>query len=72
MRTISFKLAISADDYLRYYQGQARNVSVIADDGRRIEFPAEHLRQFVLHDGVKGWFELVFDEDNRFVDLRKI
>lgn len=72
MQIVSFHLSISADDYLRYYQGNARKVSVISDDGHRIEFPAEHLRQFVLHDGVKGRFELVFDKDNRFVDLRKI
>jgi len=72
MRTIRFNLTISGDDYLRYYQGKARNVSIIADDGRRIEFPAEHLRAFVLHDGINGRFELVFDGDNRFVALRKI
>ncbi|MBI1423744.1 MAG: DUF2835 family protein [Gammaproteobacteria bacterium] len=72
MRTVRFRLSINADDYLRYYQGIARNISVIADDGRRIEFPAEHLRAFVMRDGVHGLFELVFDQDNKFVALRKI
>ena len=72
MRTVSFTLAISSDKYLSYYQGRARDVSVIADDGSRIKFPAEHLRPFVMHDGVSGRFELVFDENYKFVALRKI
>jgi hypothetical protein len=72
MRTLRFTLSISYEDYLRYYQGRARSVSASADDGRRIEFPAEHLRPFVLHDGVRGRFELVFDENNKFIELRKI
>jgi len=72
MRAISFSLAISADDYLRFYQGKARNVSVRTDDGCRTEFPAEHLRPFVTHDGIHGRFELVFDEMNKFVELRRV
>jgi hypothetical protein len=44
----------------------------MADDGSRIKFPAEHLRPFVMHDGVQGRFELVFDDNNRFIALRKI
>lgn len=72
MRRVRFTLAISAEDYLAYYQGKARSISVIANDGRRIEFPAEHLRTFVMHDGVRGKFELVFDEGNRFVELRRV
>jgi len=72
MRTISFSLAISADDYLRFYQCKARNVLVRADGRRRIEFLAEYLRPLMMHDGIHGRFELVFDEMNKFVELRKI
>ena len=72
MRKLRFKLAISSDDYLRYYQGQARQVAVITDNGNRLQFPAENLRPFVLQDGVHGWFELEFDWDNKFIALRKI
>ena len=67
-----FQLAINAEDYLAYYAGAARSVSVTADDGRRIEFPAEHLRPFVSHDGVRGYFEIEFDQDLRFRALRRI
>ena len=72
MRTVRFNLAISSNNYLSYYQGRARSVSGMADDGSRIKFPAEHLRPFVMHDGVQGRFELVFDDNNRFIALRKI
>lgn len=72
MSTVSFTLAISSEDYLRYYQGAARNVSVVADDGSRIKFPAEHLRPYVMHDGIRGRFELRFDENYKFIALRKI
>lgn len=72
MRTVRFNLAISSDNYLSYYQGRASSVSVMADDGSWIKFPAEHLRPFVMHDGVRGRFELVFDDNNRFIALRKI
>jgi hypothetical protein len=72
MRTLRFTLTISAEDYLSYYQGKARNVSAVADDGRRVEFPAEHLRPHVMHDGVRGRFELQFDANNKFIALRKL
>jgi hypothetical protein len=36
---IHFALNLSYDQYLKVYQGAARNVSVVADDGRREESP---------------------------------
>lgn len=72
MRSLRFQLTICAKDYLAYYAGKVRSVSVTADDGRRIEFPAEHLRPFVTYDGVRGYFEIEFDQDLRFKVLRRI
>lgn len=72
MNQVRFYLNISRDKYLRYYQGSARSVSVRSVDGRRIQFPAEHLRQFVTHEGVYGEFVLVFDSNNKFVGLKRI
>ena len=72
MKSARFTLEITADVYLAYYAGQARSISVVADDGRRIEFPAEHLRSFVTHDGIKGWFEIIFDEQNRFQSIKQL
>ncbi len=67
-----FAISISADDYLAYYKGYARQVIVDADDGRRIQFPASCLQPFVMRDGINGFFILRFDASNKFVGLEKI
>ncbi|HHM04864.1 MAG TPA: DUF2835 family protein [Gammaproteobacteria bacterium] len=72
MSLVRFHLSIPADDYLAYYQGAARAVSVVAADGRRIEFPAAVLRPFVGHEGIYGWFEIEFDQNRRLVDIRRL
>ncbi len=72
MNQIRFYLNLSAEKYLNYYQGAARAVSVRSVDGRRVEFPAEHLRRFVTHDGVHGEFILKFDANNKFIGLERI
>ncbi len=72
MQRVYFKLAIPTDTYLAYYQGTAKVVSVMAEDGQRVEFPAEHLTDFVTHEGVYGRFELCFGTNNKFVALNKI
>lgn len=69
---IRFYLSLSAEKYLNYYQGAASVVSVLSHDGRRVEFPAEHLRRFVSHDGVYGEFALRFDANNRFHSLQRV
>lgn len=67
-----FRLAISAQSYVNYYSGAARSVIVVAEDGRRIKFPAEHLRTHVTHHGVYGLFVLEYDDRQKFVGLRRI
>ena len=69
---ICFRLAISADDYLAYYQGAARAVVVQAEDGRRVRFPAGALQPFVTHQGIHGRFELRFDAGHKLQSLRRI
>lgn len=69
---IRFYLNLSAEKYLHYYQGAARAVSVRSVDGRRLQFPAEHLRRFVTHDGVQGEFVIRFDDRHRFVGLERV
>ena len=72
MNKLRFHLTLDAQEYLPYYSGRVKAISVITDDGRRIEFPAEHLRQFVSHQGIEGYFEIEFDEDNRIRNLKRI
>ena len=69
---VRFAIRISADDYLAYYKGHARQVIVNAHDGRRVQFPASCLQPFVLHDGINGVFRLRFGADNKLIGLEKI
>ena len=69
---VRFALNISQDVLLSYYQGMARAVAVKSLDGRGIQFPANALRPFVTSDGVRGIFEVTFDENNKLVDMQRI
>lgn len=69
---IRFSLNLSYDQFLAVYQGQAKRVSVIADDGRRIEFPAGKIQSYLTKNGVQGYFEMTLTEENKFVNIEKI
>jgi len=67
-----FAIYISYDDYLAYYQGTVKNVSVKAHDGRRIEFPAGMLQRHLTREGIRGAFELEFDNNHKLIELRRV
>ena len=68
----TFRLNFSSAQVMALYQGQIRRVSVISEQGLRIEFEASHLRPFISHSGVQGRFRLRTDENHRFIDLARI
>ncbi len=70
--SIRFRLAISAEEYLAYYQGSAQVVVARSDDNRIIRFPASAIRKFVTHDGIYGSFEISFDENNRIIAIQPV
>lgn len=72
MQRHRFQLAISAETFLHYYRGAARAVIVQAEDGRTIQLPANSLRPFVTASGVVGRFELILDDHNKLVELRRL
>lgn len=72
MKTIVVDLHISADEYRKMYAGLASKVSARSRDGRRIQFPANVLRQFVDMNGVSGSFEFVLDENNKLQQFRRL
>lgn len=72
MQEITFRLDIPAEEYLRFYRGEAQVVIVKAPDGRRVQLPAANLRPFVGMDGVHGRFVLRFDGRHKLVDLRRV
>lgn len=65
-------LSISADQFLRLYQGSADTVIAQARDGRKVRFPAGILRPYVSPSGVSGSFRLEYDQQNRLKKLEKI
>lgn len=70
--SIRFRLAISAEEYLAYYQGQAQVVVARTEDNRTIRFPASAIRKFVSQDGIFGYFEITFDENNKLIAIQLI
>jgi len=69
---IRFLLNISSEAFLRHYQGVASVVVVQADDGRRVQLPANSLRPFVSQQGIVGRFELELDQNNKLIKLKKL
>ncbi len=69
---IYFSLQLSYEQYLQVYQGSAKNISVIADDGRRIAFPARNMQSFLSKEGISGYFEMTLTPENKFISIRKI
>ncbi len=72
MAEIIVTLNISADEYLKLYQGAAQSVFTKTHSGKSIRFPANILQPFVSHGGVRGSFKIEFDEDNRFKRISQL
>ena len=70
--SIRFRLAISAEDYLAYYQGNAQVVVARSEDNKTIRFPASAIRKFVTNEGVYGKFEITFDDNNKLISIQSI
>ena len=69
---IYFSMHITPSEFERYYRGTAAQVLVRAHDGRSIQIPAANLRRFVTHEGIRGHFRLVIDDQHRLVDLQRL
>lgn len=65
-------LAISAEQYLAYYRGTVKEVVARCSDGRNIRFPCTILKPFVTHNGIHGRFEISFDQNNKFKEIRRV
>lgn len=72
MSSITVRLSISAEEFVRLYEGSAREVYAIGEDGRSIRFPARILQPYVLHEGIHGRFRIHFDAEHRFQSIERI
>lgn len=71
MKQFQFHLDISAERYLDYYRGAARQVIARCPDGLTVSFPASLLKAFVLPTGIHGDFVLTCDEANKGAVLKR-
>jgi len=72
MTNIIVSLTITADEYIKIYQGSARSVYTRTAEGRSLRFPANILQPFVTREGIKGNFSIEFDQDNRFKKISRV
>jgi len=59
------------DEFLPFYQGRINTVVVTSTVGKRIQFPAMHIKKFLLSNGIKGYF-CMHTQNNKFVAIEKI
>ena len=69
---IRFKLNLTYAQYLAVYQGMAKTVSALTDDGRRIQFPAGNIQRYLTKTGIQGHFEMELTPQNKFVTITRI
>lgn len=72
MNEIRFRLEISAQEYLRFYQGEVDAVKVELADGRVIQFPANVLQRHIDQSGVNGSFRIIFDNNNKMISMERV
>lgn len=72
VKILYFNIDISHEQYLRYYQGAVDKIIVTTEDGYRVQFPASFMQRYVTHSGIRGRFEIKFDESNKLVSLDKL
>lgn len=66
-----FRLQISQQQFLRYYQGTATDIHVRSENGQTLRFPAKHMRPFVTANGISGRFCLTVTAQHRFVRISR-
>ncbi len=72
MPQIEFSIKISPNELKKYYSGTAKSVSVIAKNGKRLQFPANLLLSHVSHSGVSGHFSLEYSNEGKAKKLKKL
>ena len=72
MQRFRFRLAISAAELQRYYTGRVSALTVMTEQGLRLQLPLHHFRAFVGHGGLHGRFEVELSERKSLQRLQRI
>lgn len=67
-----FALNIDYNHFMALYKGHAQRVVVSDFTGRTISIPAPRLIPFLTHSGIQGQFELLTDQNAKFVALNRV
>lgn len=63
---------IAPEEYMKLYEGSAKNVNGVARNGKRVSFPANILRPYVTREGVHGVFAIYFDLAMKFKGIDRL
>ncbi len=66
-----FSIAMTTQEFMPYYHGRVQAIVVTSTLGKRVQFPAMHLRKFLSASGIYGYFCLE-TENNKFKSLQKL
>lgn len=69
MFRLHLDISLSADEFLKVYQGSANRVFIRSREGRSVSLPARHLQPFLTREGVHGSFILTFDQNGKMISL---
>lgn len=72
MNEIRFRIAVSAQDFMRYYKREFDSVLVTTADSKIIQLPAGALQKFVDRSGVHGSFRVIYDNNNKLVRIERV
>lgn len=62
---------MTSAEFYPYYQGKIHSIVVTANSGVRVQFPAMHMREYLLSSGISGYF-CMETRNNKFLSLTKI
>lgn len=72
LHRVVLPIQLSADEYLKYYRGAARNVFARDLQGRVVQLPANLLQRFVTENGIDGLFEITITASGKMVDIKRL
>jgi hypothetical protein len=64
-------MSITSADFYPYYEGKVQQLVVTTTTGLRVQFPAMHMRKYLLSNGINGYF-CMETKNNKFLSLTKI
>ncbi|MEH6445463.1 MAG: DUF2835 family protein [Oceanospirillaceae bacterium] len=71
MNKVIINVRISNEEYLKQYRLPNCMVNTVSRDGRTIQFPANILKPFLLHNGISGSFCIIFDNQGKFQSINR-